>query len=105
MLFLPLVAVLVQALDGSKIDALRPPPSSRVIVYIFTSTDCPISNRYAPEVRRLAATFASQGALFRLGDPARTDAPDPVRSPMAAYGYGGVQPGGGGTSLRDRQLA
>src|SRR5262249_34608360 len=100
MLFRPLVAVLVQALDGSKIGALRPPPSSRVIVYIFTSTDCPISNRYAPEVRRLAATFASQGALFRLVYPARTDAPDAIRAHMAAYAYEGVM-----QAVRDRDCA
>lgn len=90
MSFLPLVAVLIQALDGSTIDALRPPPSSRAIVYIFTSTDCPISNRYAPEVRRLAAAFASHGVVFRLVYPAKSDAPDSIRAHMTAYAYDGV---------------
>jgi hypothetical protein len=90
MLLLPLVAVLIQTLDGSRIDALRPPPSARVIVYIFTSTDCPISNRYAPEVRRLAAAFAQKGVLFRLVYPARSDAPDAIRAHMSAYSYDGV---------------
>ena len=31
---------------------------SKAIVFIFVSTDCPISNRYAPEIRRVEEAFA-----------------------------------------------
>lgn len=43
-------------------------------VYIFTTTDCPISNRYAPEIQRLAAKF-SGNAKFVLVYPVPTDTP------------------------------
>ena len=35
-------------------------------VLVFTTTDCPISNRYAPEIQRLAKKFAS-GRSLRAG--------------------------------------
>jgi hypothetical protein len=37
----------------------------RPLVLIFTRTDCPISNRYAPEVKKLYATYSDR-ADFRL---------------------------------------
>lgn len=46
-------------------------------VFIFISTDCPISNRYAPEIRRLHQQFAPRKIAFWLvhADPAvSTDA-------------------------------
>src|ERR1700676_4069939 len=86
---LPLLAVLVQALSGAPVDALRAPAGTKAIVFLFTSTDCPISNRYAPEVRRLAATFVPKGVEFRLiyPDPA-AEAPA-IREHMAAFAYKG----------------
>src|ERR687888_56342 len=44
-------------------------PGAKTIVFLFTRTDCPISNRYAPEVRRLYAKFAASGATFYLVYP------------------------------------
>ena len=70
----------VQGLDGSAVDPLAMPKDVKAIVFLFTSTDCPISNRYAPEVKRLASAFVPQGVLFRLVYPdphegqARTEA-------------------------------
>ena len=37
---------------------------------VFTTTDCPISNRYAPEIQRLAAKFGER-ATFVLVYPVR----------------------------------
>jgi hypothetical protein len=44
-------------------------------VLVFTTTDCPISNRYAPEVQRIADRFAGK-VRFKLvyAVPADTDA-------------------------------
>ena len=39
---------------------------AKAIVFIFISTDCPISNRYAPEIRRVEAEFARAGVRFWL---------------------------------------
>jgi len=59
-------------------------------VFLFTSTDCPISNRYAPEVRRLAEKFARQAVLFRLVYPNPMDKRDAIVEHMKAFGYAGV---------------
>jgi len=97
---LPLLAVLVQALSGAPVDALQAPAGTKAIVFIFTSTDCPISNRYAPEVRRIAAAFASKGVVFRLVYPAASDDATAIRAHMAEYGYAGIA-----EAVRDPTLA
>jgi hypothetical protein len=39
-------------------------PGVRVAVLIFAASDCPISNRYIPEIARLSSKFSTQGARF-----------------------------------------
>jgi AhpC/TSA family protein len=76
----------VTDLDGRRLDALPVGPGPTVLV--FTATECPISNRYAPELRRLRERFAGRGVTFRLvyADPAeRVDA---IRRHLRAFGYG-----------------
>ena len=41
-------------------------PVTRATAYIFTTTDCPIANRYAPEIQRLHRLFSPRGITFRL---------------------------------------
>jgi hypothetical protein len=83
--------VRVRALDGpATVDPLQAPAGVTAIVFLFTATDCPISNRYAPEVRRLAATFAPQGVLFRLVYPNPADQPSAIHEHMAAFAYAGA---------------
>lgn len=41
-------------------------PAGSATAYIFTTTDCPIANRYAPEIQRLHRTFAPRGVAFRM---------------------------------------
>lgn len=45
-------------------------------VLIFVSNDCPIANRYIPEMRRLRNTYAARGVNFWMvhADPAETPA-------------------------------
>ena len=42
-------------------------------VFLFVRTDCPLTNRYAPELERIASEFANRGVDFWLvyPDPAR----------------------------------
>jgi hypothetical protein len=87
-LYSTLAAVLIQTLTGGSVDALRAPAGTTAIVYIFTSTECPISNRYAPEVRRLVDTFASKGVRFRLVYPDPADTREAIREHVAAFAYG-----------------
>jgi len=92
--------VRVQTIDGASADALAAPAGTRAIVFLFTSTECPISNRYAPEVRRIVSMFGSQGVVFRLVYPNPAEQSPAIREHIAAFGYGdAMQP------LRDPSLA
>jgi ribosomal protein L35AE/L33A len=89
-LLLPVLAVLVQALSGAPVDALQAPAGTKAIVFLFTSTECPISNRYAPEVRRIAETFGPQGVLLRLVYPNPSEDTAAIREHMRAFSYAGA---------------
>ena len=60
-------------LAGHAVDPLDAPGATAVVL-LFTRTDCPFSNRYAPEVRRLYERFHDRGVAFWLvyPDPAAT---------------------------------
>jgi hypothetical protein len=73
-------------LDGRPVDPLAS-GGGRGVVAIFTATDCPISNRYAPEVRRLYERYAPRGVTFWLVYPNRSATPDAIRAHVEAYGY------------------
>lgn len=55
-------------------------------VLVFTTTDCPISNRYAPEIQRLAAKFSTR-ANFVLVYPVASDSPEVIRDHHQKFGY------------------
>ena len=55
-------------------------------VLVFTTTDCPISNRYAPEIQRLADRFAGK-ASFKLVYPVPTDSEAMIREHVKKFGY------------------
>jgi len=48
--------------------------SSIAVVLIFISNDCPIANRYAPEINRIYTQFSGRGVAFWLvhADPSET---------------------------------
>jgi hypothetical protein len=50
-------------LDGKPVNDLAG-PGIRVVVLVFAASDCPISNRYVPEIARLNKEFSSQGVRF-----------------------------------------
>ena len=83
--------VRVKSIDrGGDVDPFDAPRGTRAIVFVFTSTDCPISNRYAPEIRRLATRFAADGVIFRLIYSNPSDQPGAIREHLTAFAYGGV---------------
>jgi len=57
------------------------------IVFLFTGTECPISNRYAPEVRRLYETFRPKGVTFWLIYPDPDATPGAIREHLREYAY------------------
>jgi hypothetical protein len=56
-------------------------------VLIFISIDCPVSNRYAPEIKRLYDQFSPQGVRFRLIYPNPLDSAAGIQSHISAYAY------------------
>lgn len=72
--------------DGREVHPLQM-QEKKAAVFIFTRTDCPISNRYAPEVERLYERFSPEGFDFWLVyvDPGQT--PGAVRTHMHEYAY------------------
>ncbi|HKS35851.1 MAG TPA: redoxin family protein [Verrucomicrobiae bacterium] len=56
-------------------------------VFIFVATDCPISNRYAPEVQRLHAEFSPRGVAFWLVYADRTTTSEAIQKHLKDYGY------------------
>ncbi len=64
-LLLPFTAgARVTDVRGNTVDPLR--DSGRVRVLLFVRTDCPITNRYAPELRRIAHHFSQSPVDFFL---------------------------------------
>ena len=56
-------------------------------VLIFVSTDCPVSNRYAPEIVRLYEQFTPQGLRFRLVYPNPLDTPQAIDAHIRGFGF------------------
>jgi hypothetical protein len=56
-------------------------------VLIFLSTECPVSNRYAPEIARLHGEFAPRGVTFRLVYPNPLDDEMAIQKHVAEFGY------------------
>lgn len=75
---------MVGALVLSALLAQTNPLALRVLV--FTTTDCPISNRYAPEIQRLAAKFGGK-ARFVLVYPVPTDSAELIRAHAKKFAY------------------
>jgi hypothetical protein len=56
-------------------------------VFLFIRSDCPITNRYAPEMRRLAQGFPD--VTFWLIYPDASETPDKIRRHMIDFGLPG----------------
>jgi len=74
-------------LDGRSVDPLALSAGTRAHVLVFTTTDCPISNRYAPEIQRLAVAYRDLGVTFWLVYPVPGDTPDKIRAHAAQFGF------------------
>ncbi len=71
---------------GREVDPLRA-TDAKATVFLFTRTDCPISNRYAPEVRRLYDKFAPSGVAFWLVYPDQDESVETIRKHIKEYEY------------------
>jgi thiol-disulfide isomerase/thioredoxin len=55
-------------------------------VFVFTTTDCPISNRYAPEIQRLATKFGGS-VRFVMVYPVANDTPESINAHRTKFAY------------------
>jgi len=74
-------------LAGNTRDPFAVPARARV--FIFVRSDCPVSNRYAPELRQIAEAFAGQNVEIWVvyADPSETA--DHIRRHLAEFGFPG----------------
>jgi hypothetical protein len=77
----------LQNVDGDFVAPLAADPAVQATVALFVRTDCPISNRYAPEVRRIHETYSKQGVAFWLIYPDPTAEDAAIRTHLAEYNY------------------
>lgn len=63
---------------------------AKAVVLFFIATDCPISNRYAPEIDRLEKEFAGRPVAFWLVYPNATETTEGVLHHQAAFSLGGA---------------
>jgi peroxiredoxin len=72
--------------DGQPVRLLDDPGATAVVL-VFVRTDCPIANRFAPEVNRLTAEFAPRGVRFWRVYPAADDTAELVAKHTADYQF------------------
>src|ERR1700674_1827084 len=71
-------------LDGRPVTQLAP-PGSRAVVLFFAASDCPISNRYVPEMQRLTRQFEPSGVRVWFVYPNPGDDAKVIRAHNAQY--------------------
>ena len=76
--------LVLESLDGAPV-SWNAREDRSATVFLFVRTDCPISNRYAPEYSRLHEAFASRGVTFRFVYVDPDESADLVRAHRADY--------------------
>ena len=72
-------------LDGTPADPFLE-NAGKPVVLLFVRTDCPISNRYAPLIRRISSQYAAKVA-FSLVYPGKSSSAERIRQHESDYGY------------------
>lgn len=74
--------------DGQRVTSLGG-PGTKAIALFFVASDCPISNRSFPEMKRLREEFSSRGVRFWFVYPNVGERPEQVRAHQSSYDAGG----------------
>ena len=72
---------------GAVVDPFQAAAGTKAIAFVFASVSCPISNRYAPELRRIHDAFASRGVAFWLVYPNPAESLQEIRRHLADFSY------------------
>ena len=59
-------SVVITGIEGTPKNPFEKSPKVRLLAFVFIMHDCPISNQYLPEVKRIFKRFDSQGVKSRL---------------------------------------
>jgi hypothetical protein len=74
-------------LSGKPVDPFA--SAARARIFLFVRTDCPITNRYAPELQRIASEFARREVEFWLVYPDPTETAAAIHAQIAEYKFPG----------------
>ncbi len=75
-------------LNGNPIRELAP-AGTKAVVLFFAASDCPICNRYIPEIERMNREFAPQGVAFWWVYPNPSDTAEVVRQHQEQFHLSG----------------
>src|SRR5262245_32903649 len=81
-------AIPIRGIDGNSMSPFR--PAGKANVLFFISSDCPVSNSYAPEIQRLCSAFSSKGVGCSLYYEDVGIQPAAVRTHLQEYRYAGI---------------
>ena len=79
--------VQVRDLDNQLVDPFASDGALKGVVLLFVSRECPISNRYAPEIRRLRTELGPEGLRFWLVFPNPAEGVQDIRDHLSAFQY------------------
>ena len=79
--------VYVRDAQGELRDPFAAAEGRRALVLLFVDSECPISNAYAPEVRRLAEQYGPRGIAFELVYSMPGSDAEGVRRHVADFAY------------------
>ena len=74
--------------DGQRVTALGG-PGTKTVALFFVASDCPISNRTFPEMKRVREEFAGRGVRFWFVYPNEGEKATEVKAHQDAYDSGG----------------
>ena len=83
----PALDVRLPDLGGQMVNPLQASSSTKATVVLFVSVDCPVSNRYAPEVIRLHDKFGPQGMAFWIVYPNPAESVATITRHLQEYRY------------------
>jgi protein-disulfide isomerase len=78
------IAVFAQAAGR---DLFQEHKDAKAIVLVFVSNECPIANRYAPEIERLHTRYASNQMVFIVVHSDRSESHEAINKHTREFGY------------------
>ena len=83
-----LTVAVLSAQSSPQSDPFRSPAPAKVL--LFLRTDCPLTERYAPELKRIASEFGPRHVEFWLVYPDRSESRKTIEDHVKRYGLPGT---------------